>query len=256
MLKLDQACFVRPPYLQPLSGTIKAHQLVAIVGPNGAGKSTLLQMLSGFRAPEQGAIYLHGQPLDTWTAIELATQRALVAQQSVPVFDWSVMDLVSLGHSVPKDVMLTILHWLDIAHLQQRGVQRLSGGERQRVMIARALGQLVTEPATAGASSEMALSGLLLLDEPTSALDLGQQQRLMRCLRQLTHTQPLAVVCVLHDLNLAARYADQVWLLDQGQCLAMGPPKEVLDVERLSQIYHADLEWSHHADVPLLALKT
>lgn len=255
MLKLNQAGFVQPPQILPLSGSIQPHQLVAIVGPNGAGKSTLLQMLSGFRAPEQGDVDFQGRPLAAWSSAELATQRALVAQQSAPVFDWSVMDLVSLGHAVPREVMLTILHWLDIAHLQQRGVQRLSGGERQRVMIARALGQLVTAPVTPCASSTLALSGLLLLDEPTSALDLGQQQRLMRCLRQLSQAQPLAVVCVLHDLNLAARYADQVWLLDQGQCLAMGSPAEVLDVERLSQIYHADLEWSHHADAPLLALK-
>lgn len=256
MLTLNQAGLRHPPYLQPLSGSIQAHQLVAIVGPNGAGKSTLLHMLSGFRPPEQGDVDFHGRPLSAWSVTELAAQRALVAQQGVPAFDWSVLELVSLGHAVPHDVMTTILHWLDIAHLQQRGVQRLSGGERQRVMIARALGQLVSAPTTADLSSALTLSGLLLLDEPTSALDLGQQQRLMRCLRQLTQSQPLAVVCVLHDLNLAARYADQIWLLDQGQCVAMGAPEDVLDVERLSQIYHADLEWSHHAEAPLLALKT
>lgn len=251
MLTLHQAGLTTTPAIAPLDGTIRPGELLAIVGPNGAGKSTLLSMLSGFRPAQQGELHLDGKRLSEWPIAELANRRALVAQQELPGFDWQTDELMSLGSNPPDSLVAELLNDLDLTHLAKRSVLSLSGGERQRVMIARGACQLLSRCAPTAKDG-----GLLMLDEPTSALDIGQQQRLMRQLRSWASQQRMAIVCVLHDLNLASTYADRVWLLHQGQRIDHGLPSQVLNPATIANIYAAELqriEGLPHGK-PLLAL--
>lgn len=236
MLSLVEAGFSRPPTLAPFSACLRPGELLAIVGPNGAGKSTLLSLLSGFRRPEQGSLCLDGTPLHRWEPAALARRRALVAQTLTLGFDWPVRELVALGSEASAAEIDAVLALLDLEALAERGALALSGGEAQRVMIARALCQLGL-----GRSERTEPGQVLLLDEPTSALDIGQQQRLMRLLRRLAQEHRLAIACVLHDLNLAARYAHRVWLLERGRRIAAGTPAEVLDGRTLARVFDAEL---------------
>lgn len=251
MLTLHQAGFTTTPSIAPLDGTLRPGELLAIVGPNGAGKSTLLSMLSGFRPCEQGELHLDGKRLSEWPISELANRRALVAQQELPGFDWQLAELVGLGSNPSSALIAELLHDLDLIHLAKRSVLSLSGGERQRVMIARGACQLLSRRSPSAKDG-----GLLLLDEPTSALDIGQQQRLMRQLRAWAERHHMAIVCVLHDLNLASTYADRVWLLHQGQRIAHGSPTLVLDPITIAKVYDVELLpiSSGNATAPLLAL--
>lgn len=251
MLTLHQTGLTTAPAIAPLDGTIRPGELLAIVGPNGAGKSTLLSMLSGFRPAEQGELHLDGKPLREWPIAELANRRAMVAQQELPSFDWQTDELLSLGSHPAKSLVAALLDDLDLTHLAKRSVLSLSGGERQRVMIARGACQLLSR-----CSPTAKDGGILLLDEPTSALDIGQQQRLMRQLRAWATQHRMAIVCVLHDLNLASTYADRVWLLHQGQRIDHGLPNQVLNPTTIAKIYAAELqhiEGGPHGN-PLLAL--
>ncbi|NIC06850.1 ATP-binding cassette domain-containing protein [Billgrantia bachuensis] len=237
MLSLIDAGFTRAPSLAPFSDRLGPGELLAIVGPNGAGKSTLLSLLSGYRRPERGNVCLDDKSLSWWAPAELARRRALVAQKLTLGFDWPVHELVALGSEASPEEVETVLAMLDLEPLAERGALSLSGGEAQRVMIARALCQLGL-----GHAASVPVGSVLLLDEPTSALDIGQQQRLMRLLRQLAERQRLAVACVLHDLNLAARYAHRVWLLERGRRIASGLPTEVLSPSVLARVFDAELE--------------
>lgn len=251
MLTLHQAGLLNTPALAPFDGTIRPGELLSIVGPNGAGKSTLLSMLSGFRPSEQGELHLDGKPLREWPITELASRRALVAQQEPLGFDWQVTELVCLGSNPEQSLVAGLLDDLDLSHLANRSVLSLSGGERQRVMVARGACQLLSRrPPTARDG------GILLLDEPTSALDIGQQQRLMRQLRTWAVQHRMAVVCVLHDLNLAGTYADRVWLMHQGQRIDHGLPHLVLTPSTIADIYSAELQHIEGGPQgkPLLAL--
>lgn len=237
MLTLHQAGLTTTPTIAPLDGTLRPGELLAIVGPNGAGKSTLISMLSGFRPAEQGELHLDGKPLREWPISELANRRALVAQQELPGFDWQTDELLSLGSNPAKSLVAALLDDLDLTHLAKRSVLSLSGGERQRVMIARGASQLLSRRSPTAKDG-----GLLLLDEPTSALDIGQQQRLMRQLRAWATQHRMAIVCVLHDLNLASTYADRVWLLHQGQRIDHGLPQQVLNPATIAKVYAAELQ--------------
>ncbi|EHJ94654.1 ATP-binding cassette domain-containing protein [Vreelandella boliviensis] len=251
MLTLHQAGLTTTPTIAPLDGTLRPGELLAIVGPNGAGKSTLLSMLSGFRPAEQGELRLDGKALNEWPIAELANRRALVAQQELPGFDWQTDELLSLGSNPAKSLVAALLDDLDLTHLAKRSVLSLSGGERQRVMIARGACQLLSRSSPTAKDG-----GLLLLDEPTSALDIGQQQRLMRQLRAWATQHRMAVVCVLHDLNLASTYADRVWLLHQGKRIDHGLPQQVLNPATIASVYAAELlhiQGARHGK-PLLAL--
>lgn len=233
MLTLDNAGFTQLPTLAPFSDRVQPGELLAIVGPNGAGKSTLLSLLCGFRAPHTGQVCIDNISLDAWDRQTLAARRAVVAQREQPVFDWRVEELATLGARASDAEARRWMHEMDIAHLCRRFAPTLSGGELQRVMIVRALCQLAQTPDP---------SRLLLLDEPTSALDIGQQQALMRLLLRLTRKHAMGVVCVLHDINLALRFADRVWLLDQGQRIATGSPDQVLSTSQLAKTYRVELD--------------
>ncbi len=195
--------------------------MLAVAGRNGAGKSTLLSVISGLRRPTRGEVLLDGRPLTALTALALARRRAVLRQQDTLTAPLLAREVVALGrhphgdgdpHGAP---VARAMEEAEVAHLADRLVDTLSGGERQRVQLARVLAQLDG-------------GGVLLLDEPTSALDLAWQHRVLERVQQLARSRGLAVLAVLHDLNLAACFCDELLILRQGRQVARGAPEDVL----------------------------
>lgn len=234
--------------IDDVSLNINAGEIVVIIGPNGAGKSTLLRLLTGYQAPSSGECYLLNQPLSQWSAKQLAKLRTVMIQQSQLSFPFKVKEVVAMGrapygkaHCV-EAIDETMLQ-TDCLRLADRDYRSLSGGEQQRVQLARVLAQLWQPEPT---------EKLLFLDEPTSALDLYHQQHTLRLLKQLATNQRLAVCCILHDLNLAALYADKIILLNQGKIVEQGTPVEVLTVENIHKWYGVELGIYHHPNNTLV----
>ena len=234
----------REAILQDVGLRVQAGQLLALLGPNGAGKSTLLRILAGSLACHKGTVRLDGEYITTMDPRALAMRRAVLPQQLAVAYGFSCLDVVVMGRvphrggasarPVDRGFALEALRTLGMLSFAQRRVETLSGGEHQRVHLARALCQLSSPPAGA--------TPLLLLDEPTSALDLGGQHRVLELAQSLAQSG-LAVVAVLHDLNLAARYADRVLLLKGGHVACpVGTPDQVLRPELLESVYGLALE--------------
>ncbi len=224
--------------LQDVSVQFTAGRFAAILGPNGAGKSTLLSLLSGQRAPSQGQVFLQDRPLTTQPAPAMARRRALLPQDLSIAFDYTVQDVVELGRYPHRqrpspqeaDIVQRAMQTTGVQAMAGRVLNTLSGGERARAQLARVLAQ-IWEPLPTGESR------WLLLDEPTAALDVHHQHAVLRLARQWAHEHGVGVVAVLHDLNLALRYADQAVLLQAGRVQADGPPAQVLDVETVRRIW-------------------
>ncbi|WBF43525.1 heme ABC transporter ATP-binding protein [Serratia rubidaea] len=230
--------------IHDVSLSIASGEMVAIIGPNGAGKSTLLRLLTGYLQPDCGECRLLERPLELWTPEQLARVRAVMRQHSELAFGFSVEEVVAMGRAPhgmrdAAQAVQAVMAQTDCLSLAARDYRQLSGGEQQRVQLARVLAQL-WQPQPA--------ARWLFLDEPTSALDLYHQQHTLRLLHDLTRRQPLAVCCVLHDLNLAALYADRILLLHQGRLVADGTPAEVLQAETLTRWYQADLGVMAHPE--------
>ncbi len=218
---------------------VRPGRILVLIGPNGAGKSTLLRVLSGELAPTGGEALLDGRPLAAFSAAELARRRAVVPQASTLSFPFTVLEVAMLGVTVPgfavttaaaRAAALEALAAVGLSGLSSRLYGHLSGGERQRVHIARALCQ-VAAPALRPGESQC-----LLLDEPTSNLDLAHQALVLDAVRRQA-ARGLAVLAVMHDLNLAAALADDLLLLAGGEVKAAGPPPQVLRAELLSAAY-------------------
>lgn len=220
-----------------VSLTLPNGEITAILGPNGAGKSTLLRQLTGYLPSDSGDCSLLGISLKTWQPEALSRVRAVMRQSSHMAFSFCVHDIVRMGchaysSSKNKDNTQHIMALCDCESLARRDYMSLSGGEQQRVQLARLLAQLwEDEPSPKW----------LFLDEPTSALDIHHQQHLFRLLRRLVQTQKLNVCCVLHDLNLAARFTDRIILMEQGCIVANGKPNEIFTEQNISPLYQADI---------------
>lgn len=234
------------PVLHHISLTLAPGELVALIGPNGAGKSTLLRALTGYLPPDSGTCSLKGKTLAEWSPQALSRHRAVMRQQTQLGFDWPVEDVVAMGrapweqtgsHRIVREVMALT----GCLPLSGRKYNALSGGEQQRVQLARVLAQLWVDDAP---------QGWLFLDEPTSALDLYHQQHLLRLLKKLTRTGQLHVCVVLHDLNLAALWADRLVLLHQGEIVAQGSARQVLQAQTLSHWYGAEVRIGEHPNAP------
>ncbi len=223
--------------LRSVSLTAEAGSVLGIVGPNGAGKSTLLRVLAGDIRPDAGEVKLRNDPVTSLTLQELALQRAVVGPQTVSDVAFHVRDAVAMGrrpHGGDADtddrVIDEAMRLTDVRHLADRELRSLSSGEQQRVSLARALAQQTP---------------VLLLDEPTSALDIGHQELVMSLLREAAVAES-AVVAVLHDLNLAAAYADTVIVLNRGTIAGLGTPAEVLTTELLTSVYERPIQVIDH----------
>lgn len=228
--------------INDVSLVLSPGEVVALIGPNGAGKSTLLRLLTGYLTPHGGECRLNDIPLAAWPAQALSERRAMMRQQSRLGFDWPVEEVIAMGRAPWHDVnnpsiVQEIMALTGCLPLAKRQYNALSGGEQQRVQLARALAQLWQNGAP---------EGFLFLDEPTSALDLYHQQHLLRLLKSLARQHALHVCVVLHDLNLAALWADRLVLLHQGEVVAQGAAGEVLHPAELHRWYGADVTVGTH----------
>jgi iron complex transport system ATP-binding protein len=222
----------RPLALQRVSCAVPAGELVAVVGPNGSGKTTLLRALLGLVALEEGVALVDGRPVSEWSRRQLAQTVGVVGQQEETVFPLTVAETVMLGRYAylgalgapgPRDrsAVHTALERCDVLGLAQRSVDSLSGGEWKRVRVARALAQ---EPRA------------LVLDEPTASLDVRHEMELFELVGQLVR-DGLGALVITHHLNLAARFAHRIVLLDSGSVVASGAPGQVLTRETLSRVF-------------------
>lgn len=228
--------------VRDVSLSLSQGELVALIGPNGAGKSTLLRLLTGFLRPDTGRCLLDGKTLAEWSTQALSRQRAVMRQQTQLGFDWPVEAVIGMGRSpwTPQpesQIVSDVMQLTSCQPLAGRQYAALSGGEQQRVQLARALAQLWCNGAP---------HGWLFLDEPTSALDLYHQQHLLRLLKALTGEGKLHVCVVLHDLNLAALWADRIVLLHEGRIVSQGAPQQVLQADDLARWYGAQVHVGQH----------
>ncbi len=228
--------------LEQISMSFNTGEFTAIAGENGCGKSTLLSMLSGVETPSHGTLTLGGKKISSLSANQLAMQRAVMAQSASTSFGFIADELLHLARyqyveSLEQKSRLIhgIAKQFDITHLLARNIQTLSGGERQRIFLAKSILQIIP-----GDKNESLEGKLLLLDEPTSALDLRHQKLVMEQLVALRE-KGLCIICVSHDLNLISPYCDRLILLGEKQCLADGPPAQVLTTDMLSRCYHTQL---------------
>lgn len=232
--------------LSRVSLEVRPGEFLAIVGPNGAGKSTLLGALAGEFPCQLGEVLLEGHPLSRWKPSERARQLGVLPQESSLVFGFTALEVVLLGrtpHGRGREsreevrVALAALAETGARHLAARPYPTLSGGERQRVHLARVLAQLWDPPTRGGR--------YLLLDEPTSSLDLAHQNLVLALAARFAR-QGGAVLAILHDLNLAARHAHRLAVLDHGRLVALGPPREVLQPELIAATFGIDVEVIEH----------
>lgn len=222
-----------------VSLAITPGRLTAVIGPNGAGKSTLLRVMAGELKPSEGAVFLDDTDLRKVPVARLAARRSVVAQSTTLSFPFTVLEVVMLGATVPgfgirdsaaANAARDALEAVGLAEFETRMLNELSGGERQRVHIARALCQLATAPRSqAGAAA-------ILLDEPTASLDLKHQCDVLALIKAQAE-MGRAVMLVIHDLNLAAAFADEIVLMAAGRIAGKGKPDDLLNEDLLSHTF-------------------
>ncbi|MGL4287682.1 MAG: heme ABC transporter ATP-binding protein [Phreatobacter sp.] len=225
-----------------VSLALASGELMVVVGPNGAGKTTLMKLLTGEMAPTEGAIRLDSDDIRALPAWRLAGKRAVMAQATRLAFPFTVVEVVrigidSVGRSLPRAererLIGEALAAADIEALAARNYQTLSGGEQQRVQFARTFAQLK-------AGRRGAVNQVMFLDEPVASLDLAHQIALMEAASGLAE-EGVAVIAVLHDLNLAATFADRILVMHRGRAHAMGRPAEVITRGLVADIFGVDL---------------
>ncbi|WP_181702076.1 heme ABC transporter ATP-binding protein [Chthonobacter albigriseus] len=217
-----------------VSAAVEAGRVTVAIGPNGAGKSTLLKLLSGEIRADSGAIRFGDRTLGTLSPADLARRRAVLPQKAALAFPFTVHEIVRLGAVAggsrdPDRIAADMLEAVGLGGFGGRLIMHLSGGEQQRVQFARALAQ-VPVPADRGEPRA------LFLDEPTSSLDLKHQIGLLTVARDFARRGG-AVFIVLHDLNLAAEFADELLLLEGGRLFASGPPTAALFERVTREVY-------------------
>lgn len=249
------------PVVCGVSAAIQSGYVTAVVGPNGSGKSTVLKLMLGLLSPQQGQVVwadeddvsgghaASGGRIDASSEPERAKWLAYVPQHGSVAFGFSVAEVVKMA-SAPStgaaggEQLESVLDQFDLQPVRERPFENLSGGQQQRVVLARAMLQRLSRCAQTGGAGAKRVGracGALVLDEPVSAMDLKHAHGSMQALRERAGAGE-AVVVVLHDLTLTARYADRVWLMDEGRLVADGPVDEVMLPAVLEPVYGVGLE--------------
>lgn len=224
--------------LKGISFDIENGKFVSIIGPNGSGKSTLLKTLNQLYPPTQGGILIDGKNINKLKKKELARKIALVPQDTIIDYDFTVEDIVLMGRHPYKgrfqkedekdyEIVNEVLKMTNTSHLKHRIITEISGGERQRVIIAKALAQ---KPS------------IILLDEPTSHLDINHQIEILSLLKKLNEEMSTTIVIVIHDVNLASRYSDEIIMLNEGKILEIGIPEKVITKKNIEIAYDLKVE--------------
>jgi len=224
--------------LKDISFELKPGNILGIVGPNGSGKTTLLRCINRGLKPNEGVVFLDDINLSLIEQKEIARKIGVVPQNFSHRFPFTVFDIVLMGRFPHKkrfdkeeeedfNIVNRSLKLSGIDHLASRLITEISGGEHQKVIIARALAQ---KPQ------------VLLLDEPTLHLDINHQIELLELLKVLSKEENLIVVVVSHDLNLAARYSDEIMILKRGKIYQAGSPEEVITRQTIREVYEIETE--------------
>jgi len=241
------------PVISNVTVTAESGDCIGLLGPNGSGKTTLLHLLSGLISPSSGNVKLDGIELNKIGRSAVARRLALVPQETVLVFDYSVSEVVLMGRYAhldtfanetqeDLDIVKQCLRLTGTLGLADRPFSALSGGEKQRVVIASALAQLMPSSTNPSPVNDP----VLLLDEPTTSLDLRYQLLIADVLRTVSQQQTVTLVLSTHDPSFAAELCDQLILLREGTVIASGPTKSVLTIEHLRELYGIDTEITTH----------
>lgn len=242
----------RKAILADASLTIFPGEVVALVGANGAGKSTLLKAMCGDVKISGGTISLDSRSISDWSYHDLARRRAVLSQAVNFTFPFTAREVALLGRNPhvtgsesvrDNEIVDEALAAVEADHYADQLFPTLSGGEEQRVQLARVLAQIWDEPVGG--------NRYLLLDEPTSSLDLAHQHLTLRMARKFAH-ENTGVLVVLHDLNLAARYADRICLMKSGSVCDTGTPAEILTAANVRKAFDFDVAILEHAGLPLV----
>lgn len=241
--------------LEDVSFEAKSGEVIAILGANGAGKSTLLKTLCGENKASNGEIYFDNINLKDWQIEKLSKLRGVLPQSFELNFPFTVEEVTLLGRTPHikfsesnKDfeIVEKALKLVEAFDLKDRFYPTLSGGERQRVQLARVLTQIW--------ETNNSKTRFLLLDEPTSSLDLAHQHLTLQTAREFADKNT-TVITVLHDLNLAAQYADKILVLKDGKVFAFDEPKKVLKSDLIEKVFGIKVYITKHEknyDIPLI----
>ncbi|HUV28773.1 MAG TPA: ABC transporter ATP-binding protein [Anaerolineales bacterium] len=238
--------------LHELSLDVNTGEVVSLIGPNGAGKTTMMRAISGVIPVKSGSVHVDDEDLSVTPIAERARLLAVVPQARKLPPEYTVQQSVLMGRTPylgwlgnPSPGDIEKVQWaIDrtrLSELANRRVDELSGGEQQLVLVARALAQDAP---------------VMLLDEPTAHLDLRHQTTILDLVHNLARERGLAVLMSLHDLNLVSIFSDRIALLDDGNILAVGKPKEVINQQYLSKVYQVPLDIipHPHRDIPIVLL--
>lgn len=219
-----------------LSASIEAGSFCAVAGPNGVGKSTLIALVAGLLKADSGSIHVFDKNVVSYKPKKLSRQIALVQQEYVPVFGFTVLETVMMArlsrsdfvlfeNNEDKNIVAEALEQTEIVHLAGRKLNELSGGERQRVFIARALAQQTP---------------ILLLDEPTNHLDIKHQIRIFDLLKKLQSQQNKTILAVTHDINMACQYCDRAMLMTGRGPVLWGKPSDIFTIDSIKSVFEVD----------------
>ena len=235
--------------LDGISLDISNSQLISVIGPNGVGKSTLIHCLNKILSPTHGTVMIDGRPVKDYDIKELAKKVGYVPYSSSDTFPMTVVDTILMGrnphrkwNSLKTDLKVAqeVMEMMDISHLALRPFNELSAGQHQRVMLARGLAQ---EPE------------ILLLDEPTANLDIRHQMDVIRLLKNLSDKKGILVIMISHDLNIAAKYSDNIVMLSKGGVFAVGNPAEVITPENVKEVYGVDCNVIQNEGRPFMIVR-
>ena len=232
--------------VKDVSLTVKPGEVLAIIGPNGAGKSTFLKLLSGEIKPSAGSITLEQTDIRNWSKLDYARKRAVMPQSTIIAFPFTVFEVVLLGRSPhirgvederDQAIALDAMQMTEVRELAMRYYDTLSGGEKQRVQFARVLTQIWDD--------EQIHTRYLFLDEPVAGMDPAHQHEALKIAREFSRRE-VGVLVVLHDINLAAMYADRIAVFHGGVLYHCGKPDQVLTEPLIKEVFGLDVMLQNH----------